>query len=367
MIAASEHDADMFYATRFFVPDAFIFIEAKGTSYAIMSDLEIDRARKQARVSRILSYSKLAAEAAKKLKQSVGLIGLVTYFLKEKKIRHLLVPHHFPVGYADAFRKQGFRLSAGSRPFYSERIIKDKYEISAIEETQRSTEAAVHEAVRIISKARIKNGFLYSGKERLTSEKIRYVIHEQLLLRNCIGQHTIIASGDQACDPHQVGTGPLRAHVPIIMDVFPQSSETNYFADMTRTVLRGKASPKLKKLYKTVKEGQDLGISMVKENVNGKKIHRAILDLFEKSGYPTGLIKGRMQGFFHGTGHGLGLEVHEPPRIGNADDILKSNMVVTVEPGLYYPGLGGVRLENMVLVQKNGCRNLTRFPRIFEL
>ncbi|MBI4431351.1 MAG: aminopeptidase P family protein [Candidatus Omnitrophica bacterium] len=367
MIAASEHDADMFYATRFFVPDPFIYIEAAGKSYAIMSDLEIDRARKEACVSQTLSFSALAQEAASGRLKRPGMIDVISHFLHKKKIRKLSVPHHFPVGYADALRQKGFRLSPGERPFFGARLIKSRDEIAAIEETQRSTETAVHAAIDIISKARIKLGFLYHHNELLTSERIRQVIHQYLLARNCIGQHTIVASGAQACDPHQIGTGPLKANVPIILDVFPKSSRTNYYADMTRTVLRGKASPELKKLYRAVREGQDLGMSMVKAGVNGRIVHEAILRLFERQGYKTGLIKGCMQGFFHGTGHGLGLEVHEPPRIGHIDAILEPNMVVTVEPGLYYPGLGGVRLENMVLVQKNACRNLTRFPRVFEL
>jgi len=246
-------------------------------------------------------------------------------------------------------------------------LIKSTEEIRAIEATQRSTELAMHKAIDTIARARIRGKYLYLGKKKLTSESVREVVHQTLLTRDCIGQHTIVASGEQACDPHNIGSGPLRAHRAIILDIFPKSAKTNYYADMTRTVLRGKATPALKKLYRTVREGQDIGLSMVRHGVAGKSIHGAITRHFESRGFSTGLKNGRMQGFFHGTGHGVGIDIHEPPRISFSNDRLLKGMTVTVEPGLYYPGLGGVRLENIVLVEKRGNRNLTKFPRVFEI
>jgi Xaa-Pro aminopeptidase len=184
---------------------------------------------------------------------------------------------------------------------------------------------------------------------------------------DCIAQHTIVACGDDACDPHNEGSGPFRAHEPIVMDVFPKSSKTGYYADITRTVMKGKPSDALRRVYDTVLQGQELGLQMVKEGASGKAIHTAIQDLFEQVGYHTGIINERMQGFFHGTGHGVGLEIHEPPRISRVDDTLQAGHVVTVEPGLYYLGVGGVRIEDTVLVTSTGCENLTTFPKQFEL
>ena len=179
--------------------------------------------------------------------------------------------------------------------------------------------------------------------------------------------HTIIASGDQCCDPHNEGSGPVKAHSSIIFDIFPRSQKTGYFGDLSRTVVRGRASERLKAAYATVQAGQQIAYRNIKNGVSGRDIHQKILDLFAARGFPTGRIDGRMQGFFHGTGHGLGLDIHEPPRISPAEATLRTGHVVTVEPGLYYLGMGGVRLEDVVVVTGKGNRNLTRAPQFLEI
>jgi Xaa-Pro aminopeptidase len=185
--------------------------------------------------------------------------------------------------------------------------------------------------------------------------------------RDCVAQHTIVAGGEHACDPHNEGSGPLPAGRSIIFDVFPRSAVSRYFADMSRTVVRGDVSPELKRLYDTVKDAQEEAIGKIKDGADGMRIHHGICARFEKAGYKTGVVEGRMQGYFHGTGHGVGLDIHEAPRISRTGSVLQEGHVVTVEPGLYYPGLGAVRIEDMVLVTKDGCRNLTNFPKVFEL
>jgi Xaa-Pro aminopeptidase len=168
-------------------------------------------------------------------------------------------------------------------------------------------------------------------------------------------------------DPHRVGSGPLRPNRAIILDVFPQSIETGYWADMTRTVVRGRASEGLRRMYRAVAEAQDAALATIRDGVDGKEAHQAVLGVFKEYGFKTGKIDGRMQGFFHGTGHGVGLEIHEPPRLNARGGPLRAGMAVTVEPGLYYTRWGGVRIEDLVVVTKTGCRNLTRFPRQLEL
>jgi Xaa-Pro aminopeptidase len=187
------------------------------------------------------------------------------------------------------------------------------------------------------------------------------------MAEGCLPSHTICAPGDQAVDPHEEGRGPIRAHTPIVMDIFPRSESTGYYGDLTRTVVRGRASPRLHELYAVVHEGVRLGHGLVKDGAEGLEIHRRIQALFDRQGYPTGVKAGRMQGFFHGTGHGLGLEIHEPPSIGKRLSTLRAGHVVTVEPGLYYLGLGGVRLEDVALVTRRGSRNLTRVLKHLEI
>ncbi|HLD50407.1 MAG TPA: M24 family metallopeptidase, partial [bacterium] len=157
------------------------------------------------------------------------------------------------------------------------------------------------------------------------------------------------------------------ANQSIIMDIFPRDSETRYFADLSRTVVRGKASPKLKKMFAAVLEGQEIAFRAIRDGADGSLIHTAIQKCFENLGFKTGVQNGRVQGFFHGTGHGLGLDIHEAPRISLGKDILKTNQIVTVEPGLYYEDAGGVRLEDDVVVTKTGCLNLAKLPKVLEI
>src|SRR4029079_2795972 len=202
----------------------------------------------------------------------------------------------------------------------------------------------------------------------LTSEIIKQVINTTIMALGFVPSHSIVASGDQCVDPHNEGSGRIVANSSIIMDIFPRSQKTGLFGDISRTVVPGKASDRLKSAYRCVEEGQEIGFRRIRNGVDAFGIHAEILAYFEVNGFSTGMIDGRMQGFFHGTGHGLGLDIHEAPGINSRKkSALKAGHVVTVEPGLYYSGMGGVRLEDVVLVTKTGCENLVHLPKILEV
>ena len=367
LIAASERDANLYYATRFIAPDPFVFIQTDGRKFLLMSDLEVDRARGQADVDQVLSISHLVQAFEKHKGRRPSYVELIGDFLTSRGVRSLLVPGDFPTIYADAFRKRNFQVTVKPDPFFEKRTVKTAREIREIEVTLRHTEAACRAACEVIARSRIQKGKLYYRGKLLTSEEIKKIINVTLMERGCVAQHTIIACGLDAVDPHNEGSGPLYASQAIVMDIFPQSVASRYYADLSRTVLRGKASPKLKRMFAAVREGQEIAFRTIRAGADGSKIHQAIHRRFEALGFPTGEMKGRMQGFFHGTGHGVGLEIHEPPRISVGKDILKAGQVVTVEPGLYYEDAGGIRLEDMVLVTPQGCRNLNRLPKVLEL
>jgi Xaa-Pro aminopeptidase len=367
IIAASEQDANLFWATGFLAPDPIIYLEHRNKKHLILNDLEVDRGRKEARVDRVLRYSDLAQRLGSGKAGSNGMIGVISQFLKEKKIRQVAVPYDFPLAYAEAFHKKRIRTVAQPDPFYPKRLIKTPAEKRAIRNTLRHTGNAIRRAYKVLRESRIKGDrILWRGKT-LTSEILRGEIHLALLENNCLGKHTIVACGNQGVDPHCEGSGPLRPHQPIIMDVFPKSMDTQYFGDMTRTVVKGRASPAFSKQWHAVRHAQETGIKMVKAGIDGKKIHDWICKYFEEKGYRTGMVKGRMQGFFHGTGHGLGIDIHEAPRVARVSNILKPGMVVTVEPGLYYLGVGGCRIEDVVYVKKGGCEVLSSCPKILEI
>jgi Xaa-Pro aminopeptidase len=366
-IAASEQDSNLYYATKFMAPDPFIYLEIKGERVLVMSDLEMDRAKAQAQVDRVLSYSEVEGKAKAKGIKAPTTVDIVHMVLKEFKIRQLLVPADFPFIHATRLQELGYSLKPKRDPFYEQRVVKTAEEVRHIEEAQRATEDAVAAVHAMLRRAEIKGEQLWLDRAPVTSEGIKQRINVALMERGCIAQHTIVAGGEQACDPHNEGSGPLPAHRSIIFDVFPRSATTRYFADMSRTVVRGTPSPELVKLYQTVKDAQEEAITKIKDGADGMKIHQGICARFEKAGYKTGMVNGRMQGYFHGTGHGVGLDIHEAPRISRTGSLLQEGHVVTVEPGLYYPGLGAVRIEDMVLVTRDGCRNLTNFPKQFQL
>jgi len=367
MIAASEVDSNLYYATRFIAPDPFVFLEIKGERIMVMSDLEMDRAREQARVDRVLSYSDLERRAKADAVTDPGVVDVVHCALREHGVKGLLVPGNFPFIHAKRLQDLGYRLETGKEPFFERRVVKTAEEVAYIEATQRATEEAVAIGHAALRAAAPRDGVLWLDGEPLTSERIKRLINVKLMERECVAQHTIVAGGEQACDPHNEGSGPLPAARSIIFDVFPRHAASRYFADMSRTVIRSRPSSELRKLYQTVKDAQEEAVCKVKDGADGAKIHQGICERFEAAGYKTGLVNGRMQGYFHGTGHGVGLDIHEAPRIAPVDATLRTGHVVTVEPGLYYLGVGGVRLEDVVLVTSNGNRNLTDCPQFLEI
>jgi Xaa-Pro aminopeptidase len=288
---------------------------------------------------------------------------------KDLKIRSVEVPSTFPVGLADQLRTMKIKIGAKPDPFWPDRERKTKEEIRFINESLRAAEAGMEAGVAAVRRCTIhKDGYLYLDGTRLTSEILKRIINTTIMAAGYVPSHTIVASGNQCVDPHNQGSGSIRANTSIIMDIFPRSQKTGYFGDITRTVVRGVASDRLKHAYRCVQEAQEIGFRRIRDGANAYDIHNEILDYFHRVGFPTGVIGGRMQGFFHGTGHGLGLDIHEAPSFGlRSKNTLRTGNVVTVEPGLYYEGMGGVRLEDVVVVNPTSCKNLVRIPKVLEV
>ncbi len=366
IVAASDADADMLYATKFWAPDPFIFLERNGRRTLVLSDLEIDRGRKQADADEFVMFSELEREVQGKSKKTPPYEKVLVHFLKKRGVRSAIVPTNFPLGYAEELVASKIRVRATNGFFWPEREAKSEKEVEMMGRALRITERGLKRAIEILKASKPGAGkrLRWDGKT-LTSEMLRAEIDSTILREGGIPTGTIVAGGDQACDPHERGFGSLYADSLIILDVFPRDAKTGYFGDMTRTVLRGRASEGQRKLWETVKAGQTLALKKIKAGVDGMTIHKSIQELFAQRGFPTEVRKGRRVGFFHGTGHGLGLEIHEHPRLQKV--VLKDRQVLTVEPGLYYPGLGGARLEDVVLVTKTGCKILSRFPKQLEI
>jgi Xaa-Pro aminopeptidase len=366
IVASSDQDADMLYATRFWAGDPFIFLQQNGKRTIVLSDLEMDRGRRTAKVDEFVSFNQLEREVQGKSQEAPPFEKVLAHFLRKRRVKRATVPMNFPLGYAHELAHEHVNLTTSNGLFWPEREAKSDEELKLIGRALRITEAAMRRAMDVLRRSTIARDkkLIWSGNP-LTSEILRAEIDTAILRAGGTPTNTIVAGGDQACDPHERGSGPLRANELIILDIFPRDPRSGYWGDITRSVVRGRASEAQRKLWQTVKDGQELALKRIKADVNGMSIHKAIEKLFTERGFPTEVRDGKNVGFFHGTGHGLGLDIHEYPRLQKVT--LKDRQVLTVEPGLYYPGLGGVRHEDVVVVTKGGCKILSRFPKQLEV
>ncbi|HEX2097964.1 MAG TPA: Xaa-Pro peptidase family protein [Rubrobacteraceae bacterium] len=378
VIGAPEHDVAAYHLSGFLAPDPVIYLRmADKKGYLAVSSMEYGRAKREAQADEVLSFDELGVmDLAKELKSGGRALAAATAGLLKKleaAAYPVAVPPSLGVLYADELRARGLSVSPDAGLFASLRRSKSEVEISYIEKTQRAIEAACVLAVAILKESEVaENGTLLYEGEALTSERLRFEIDIELLRRGCAADGTITAGGVQTADPHERGHGPLKAGETIIIDIFPSDKTTRYYADMTRTFVKGEPNEELQRMYDAVLESQEAALSIIRAGINGREVHKKVSEVLHEKGYKTLLHDQKsgeplLEGFIHGTGHGVGLEIHEAPRISTADEELVPGDVVTVEPGLYYPELGGVRIEDLVVVTENGCRNLTNFPKKFRV
>jgi Xaa-Pro aminopeptidase len=366
LISASESDADLYYATGFLVGDPVIYLEIGGRKLLLVGDLEYGRACKEAQVDEVVSSAPLE-DRLRAAGEKPRLARVADLYLRELGVKELAVSPSLSFFHAEQLRELGYTLTCREDPFFPERLVKTPEEVEAIAASQRAAEEAMAFVVDTIRKSEIRGDSLYHRGKSLTAEWLRRETHKLLLDEDHHAVHTIIAGGDLGCDPHQRGHGPLPAHRTIIVDIFPRSLASRYWGDITRTVVRGRASREVKKLYEDVLGAQEQAVKALRHGADGQNVHQGVVEFFESRGNRNESLDGVRTGFIHSTGHGIGLDIHEPPKIGKSPAKIEAGYVVTVEPGLYYPGIGAVRLEDLVVVTENGCRNLTSFPKELEL
>ena len=356
---------DVRYVSGFVAPDPVLLILGADKHYLVVSTMEVGRAQRECHANvEVLTPEELSLP----LKQRRNIASQVKAISKLSSINSFEVGTDFPVGIYKELKKRNIRVEVSSEPVCALRRIKREEEIEKIAFSQRAAVAGVRKAVELIGAASIgSRGALMLEGRALTSERVREAVQIELLKRGCSGQELIVAGGEQAVDPHERGSGVLRAHEAIILDIFPRHEKSGYWGDITRTVCRGEAPAKLKKLYQTVLKAQQEALASVRAGICGDAIHSRIMERFERAGFRTGEVGGKQVGFIHGTGHGVGLDIHERPRIGRSGEVLMVGDVVTIEPGLYYPGLGGVRIEDTVAAEKSGFRWLARCAKKFEI
>ncbi|SMO89491.1 M24 family metallopeptidase [Halorubrum cibi] len=385
LLDASQDDANQLYLSGFTGPDPFLTLYADGEIHVLVSGLEYGRARTEAAADTVERHADYDYEYGGREER----YDMYARFVRENGVESVSMPPRGPVGTADALRERGIDVVVDDEDVLEEvRAVKTDEEIAAIRDAQHANEAAMRAAESLLAEADVAGGggassdavadgdtsdtgdvdavepgtLLHDG-EPLTSERVAEEIEVTLLRHGCALDETIVAGGAQAADPHDRGSGPLRANEPIIVDVFPRSKATKYHADMTRTFCVGEPDSEAREWYDLTERALDAALDAVEPGATGEDVHAAACEVYEAAGEPTFRTDPETEtGFIHSTGHGIGLAVHESPRLSSGAGELEPGHVVTVEPGLYDPAVGGVRLEDLVVVTEDGHENLTEYP-----
>ncbi|MDL5361063.1 Xaa-Pro peptidase family protein [Halalkalicoccus sp. NIPERK01] len=364
LIDADSSDSDQRYLSGFDAHDPF-FTLYDGETHLLVSGLEYGRAKKESRaesVSRYADYDYQYGSPEERYR-------MLAAFLADHGVSSLSVPARFPLATADGLREREIGVEAETDGVLTGiRAVKTDEEVEFIREAQRANEGAMGRAETLLREATVEEDVLYHDGEPLTSERLRREIEIELLRRDHALDETIVACGADAADPHDRGSGPLEAGETVVIDVFPRNKETNYHADMTRTFSVGEPSARAREWYDLTSEAKEAALAAVEPGATGEDVHDAVCAVYEEAGLPTLRDDPSTEtGFIHSTGHGIGLDVHELPRLAPGGAELEAGHVITVEPGLYDPAVGGIRIEDLVVVTEEGYENLTDYPEEFVL
>ncbi|QLG27074.1 aminopeptidase P family protein [Halorarum halophilum] len=370
-IDADSADSNQLYLSGFDAPDPF-FTAYTGDSLAVLvSGLEYGRASKESRadtVARLAEYDHY--ERVDEYGEAEGTARTYATFLADLDAESVLVPDRFPVGVADGLRDRGVDVGVDHDDVVEMvRATKTPEEVDHVKRAQDANEAAMGAAEELIRAADVDaDGTLVVEGDPLTSERVQEEIEVTLLRHGCSLDETIVACGADAADPHDRGSGPLSANETIIIDIFPRGKASKYHADMTRTFVKGEASEEVRRRFEVTHRALEAAFDALEPGATGADVHDAVCDLYEEEGYETLRSDSTTEtGFIHSTGHGVGLDVHEAPGLNPRGGELKPGHVVTIEPGLYDPEVGGVRIEDIAVVTEDGYENFTDYPVELEL
>jgi Xaa-Pro aminopeptidase len=350
------------------IPDAFLYAEKDGRRVVILHSLEIPRVRTDAPELEIIPVEQLGTDElfAQGLKGWEVELETAVRGCRELGIERAAVPPSFPLAHADHLRANGVEVTVDRDLFNERRRAKNATEIAGIRRAQRACEAALDASRELLRRAQPNGAGLEVDGEPLTSERIKRVIEDVFADHGVEGSDMIVSHGPQTAVGHNMGSGQIAPNEPIVFDLFPRDRATGCYSDMTRTYVVGEPSDEVKEWHALVKRALETSTADVKPSVNGRALFEGVCDQFQAAGYKTQLNKepGEVleDGFFHSLGHGVGLEVHELPSLGRAGHDLVPGDVITIEPGLYRSGYGGVRLEDIVLVTEDGHEVLTDYP-----
>ena len=370
--ADSFRSADMRHAVPLGVPDPFLYAEENGSRHVFASSMEATRIRElglfDVHVHEELGFDELIASGidSRELNAQLALRAVGSLGLKRAS-----VPQDFPVWLADRLRADGVDLAVDQDLFDDRRRAKTEAQLAGMRRAQRAAEAAMDACRELLRRAEIRGDELLLDGEQLTVERVKADMNVAFAGHDTTADEYIVAPGAQGAVGHEMGSGPIRPGAPLVVDIFPRDNASAVYTDMTRTFVVGDVPDDVREWHRLVKEALDAAVAEIRAGVEARAVFDLTCEIFEAAGEPTQRTKqpGKplADGFFHGLGHGVGLEVHEAPSLGRlADKTLVAGDVVTVEPGLYRSGYGGVRLEDIVLVTENGAEVMTDYPYDLE-
>ena len=353
------------------VPDPFLYLERNGERHVVISPIEVERVQGQDGIKphplEEFGWDELVKQGLPA--EEVGL-GTYVQAVKDLGITKAVVPPMFPVELADRLRAEGIELTPDRETFTQRRRVKSQAELEGIKRAQHGAEAGMDAARELFRRTEEQDGQLVVDGETLTCERVRLAIQQAFTDRSLLSEEFIVSHGAQTAIGHEMGFGEIKPNEPIVIDLWPRDRDSSCYADMTRTYVVGTPDEELAEFHRLVHEALQQSIAAIKAGVAGRDVYVLVSELFHEAGYPTGLHKEPGQvledGFFHGLGHGVGLEVHEQPWLSRYPGELMTGDVITLEPGLYRSGYGGCRLEDLVLVTADGGEVLTDYPYELE-
>jgi len=358
-------NSDLYYVTGFDAPDPYFAVYTPEATGVLVSSLEYGRAKQESRADVVkrhadYDYRQKHAEHGQQAAEAM----MAAEFLADLGCESLAVQSEFPVGTADALREQGVAVDPDDDGVVTDaRATKTEAEVEHVRAAQKANEAAMARAEELIRGADVNDdGELVRDGDVLTSEFVKQEIEIELLRHGCALDETIVACGRDAADPHDRGSGPLRAGEFVVVDIFPRDKASKYHADMTRTFLVGDPTDTQREWYEVTHEAMQAALDAVEPGATGEDVNQAVVDTYTDHGFPTVYTDPETEtGFIHSTGHGVGLDVHEQPSLSQGGGELRPGHIITIEPGLYDPDVGGVRIEDIVVVTEDGYENLTDY------
>ena len=356
------------------VPDPFVYLEHEGARHVYVGSMEVPRIRGLGLDLTVHPLEEIGIDELR----AQGL-GYHEFYLEwvarscvHAGLTHAVVPHTFPAGHLDRVRQAGIELTVDQPTFDARRRVKTAPQLEGIRRAQHAAEAGLTTGIALMRRATNNEGTLWLDGEALTVERVKQAMGMTFAEHGCTAEEFVVAPGPQGAAGHDMGHGPIPFGVPVVFDLWPRDDASSCFADMTRTIVAGPVSDQVRDWHRVTREALAAATSFVRAGVECRDVFDIVCAVYEAAGYPTQRTKtaGEVlnKGFFHGLGHGVGLEVHEGPYLGllPAGRLLAGD-VITLEPGAYDPAIGGVRLEDLVLVTDDGCEVLTDFPYDLEV